>query len=255
MIDSHVPPKPLSLMEIFLWKSYRFMNRYYWKVLIQKKLRNYLHINQWSDTDWWNNEYVKEFHHHSFQNKIISNDFLDSIRTNKSFLELFSSSKKFVDLWSGTWELAHFASKRFQYQEILWLEVSEKAVEIANELYKDEVIQFRVISPKEQLDNYGKFDFVICSNTLEHFQKPEIIIDKAFNLTDIFIALIPYKQPVSDVYEYEGGPWHVNTFDENSFSSYELIDYMIFRTWGWQTSTWWEDPLQLAVILRKKSVS
>lgn len=252
MFNLNIPPKSLSLFDIFIWKAYRFTNRFFWKFYINKKLKNYHKKNHSIENDWWNNEYIKEFHHHSFQNKIISNDFLRNIRNSPQFLSLLTSSKSFVDLWSGTGELSYFTSKVFQwYEKILWLEVSEKAVDIANELYASKVINFLSIKPEDSLDTYEKFDFVICSNTLEHFQKPETIIEKAFNLADIFIALIPYKQPVSDPYEYEGWPWHVNTFDENSFPKYKLIDFIVFRTWGWQTSTAWEEPLQLAVILKK----
>jgi 2-polyprenyl-3-methyl-5-hydroxy-6-metoxy-1,4-benzoquinol methylase len=60
--------------------------------------------------------------------------------------------------------------------KVLGIDVSEKAIEKANQLNVYPSVQFKVISA-EQLNTEGKkYDAVICSEVLEHLSKPETLL-------------------------------------------------------------------------------
>lgn len=244
-------PKKLTYFRYLQGKIFRFVDRYVWRFALKMKLKPYLAGISKKENDWWDREYIHAFHHHSFQNKTISRDFINEAKRNATFSNLFSKSTCFAELWSWTGELSHFLSKSFSFENICGFEVAETAVWIANELYGNARLKYRSITVTDQLDQYGKFDFAICSNTLEHFKNPFAIIEKAFNLSDILIVIVPYNQPPSLDYEYEGWPDHVFRFDEFSFPDYDTLDFFIFRTGGWQVSSAWEEALEMAIILKK----
>ena len=94
------------------------------------------------------------------------------------------------------------------------------------------------------------YDLAVCSNILEHFRQPHIIISKILQMCKCLIILVPYNQPSVDGYDNEGGPGHVFQFTDSSFDQYQMIDSFIFQTNGWQHSSRGETPLQIAVAIR-----
>ena len=233
-----------------LRRCIRVPDRFLWWLNLRYKLKKYV-VSKKYENQIWENDYVKSFLHHSHQNKLITLSFLRAIKKRNIFLDKLIKSNRVIELGCGTGEFSHFINKKFKNKKILGVEISKNAVNLANYLYSNENVRFALISQNENLQKFEEFDIAICSQVLEHFSKPNVIIDKMLEISPIVIALVPYKQLIMDPYKEEGGGGHVFRFSEESFSPYNVLDSFIFRTLGWDYSSSGETPRQLAVILTK----
>lgn len=219
--------------------------------------------------NYWDNQFSPEVYttpektismldHHITQNNQISNDFLAQIRLNesdkKSFFNALTTSLSLLEVGCGSGGMLQILSVPFPKMEMLGLDVSSKGIEYACSKNKKSNISYRAFNCLENnlYSNLGKFDIGVCSNTLEHFKKPFALLDNILEACHQCIILVPYKQPLTDGYDIEGGLGHVYTFDESSFKDYKMLSWFTFKTAGWQYSCCGETPLQLAVLLTKK---
>lgn len=201
-----------------------------------------------SDFIYWEDQFKNRFKAHSDQNFDISNDFLKNLNIN--FKNIIDESSKIIEVGCGTGELSYLINKKYN-KKILGIDVSNEAIKYAQQNYLNSNLEFKCLNLlTEQV--YDFYDLAICSNVLEHFKNPFVLIDKILSISKFLIALVPYEQPCTDSYEYEGGAGHVFTFNEYSFNNYNLNSYFIFTTPGWQHSALDEVPKQLAVLLTKK---
>lgn len=200
-----------------------------------------------SDFIYWEDQFKNRFKAHSDQNLDISNDFIKNINNNFEFA--LHASKNILEVGCGTGELSYLINKKYK-KNVLGIDVSEEAIKFANENYKNLNLQFKILNLINETVNES-YDLAICSNVLEHFKNPFILINKILSISKSLIVLVPYKQPCTDAYEYEGGAGHVFTFDEQSFKDYCVDSWFLFKTPGWQHSALGEEPKQLAVLLRK----
>jgi SAM-dependent methyltransferase len=231
-------------------RAVRVPDRFFWWWKIRSVFKNDFTKNKSNKV--WEINYIDSLLHHSHQNKLISLDFLKAIKKRKLFLDQIKNSNSILELACGTGELSHFINQKYNTQKIIGLEISESAVKIADFLYSNNNLSFVKINPEDKLNEFGKFDTVICSQLLEHFSKPDIMIEKMFEVAPVVIAIIPYDQPIIDTYTEEGGGGHVYRFTEDSFKLYKIIDSVIFETLGWDYSSKGETPKQLAVLISKK---
>jgi 2-polyprenyl-3-methyl-5-hydroxy-6-metoxy-1,4-benzoquinol methylase len=229
-------------------KIYRKLKRLFWAQKIKKALAN---IDETKTKNWWDKEFFYNLVSHSHQNILISSDFLKNSSTHPSFLKIFQTSSRCLDFGCGTGEMAHLLHKKYGLT-VTSVDVSDLAIRTALNLYASNKVHFQTISPDSSLEELGLFDFVICSNTLEHFRNPYIIIEKLFKISPFVIIIVPYGQPAVDNYEYEGGAAHAFTFHEESFNKYHIIDSFKFRSLGWDYSSAGETPQQLAVLIEIK---
>lgn len=231
-------------------RIFRVCDRFFWYKKIGKKIKKII-----SDSDeFWEQDYIKSALHHSHQNKLVANDFIKNIYNRPLFISTIKGSNKILDFGCGTGEFSFFLSKSEMAKNSVFIgaEISSSAIQIANNLYKNDNLNFIIIDKScDLVDVFGSVDLVICSQVLEHFKYPNKIIDKLLEISRHIIILVPYKQGKTDDYIEDGGPGHVSTFDKDSFSSYKVLDQFVFKTIGWDFSSSGEEPLQLAVLLEK----
>lgn len=219
--------------------------------------------------NYWDNQFSSEVYttvektismldHHITQNNEISNDFLAQTRSNESdkkgFFNALKNSVSLLEVGCGSGEMLQILSVAFPEMQMLGLDVSSKGIEYACSKNKKSNISYRTFNCLENnlYSSFGKFDIGICSNCLEHFKNPFVLLDNILEACLQCIILVPYKQPLTDGYDIEGGIGHVYTFDEESFKDYTVLSLFTFKTSGWQYSSCGETPLQLAVLLTKK---
>ena len=199
---------------------------------------------------FWEDEYTRNLNHHSGQNVAITRDFIGCVEGHPKFLNMFKSSTCAVELGCGSGDLCFSLKKTYNLKKVTGLDLSDNAVSSAKSRYPD--INFITMDVlKEDLKGIGTYDVCISSNVLEHFKDPYLVIDKCLEVCKFFVALVPYRQP-EDYEPIDGGGGHISYFSEESFQKYELLDFFIFITEGWQHSVNGEVPLQLAVMIKGK---
>jgi len=201
---------------------------------------------------YWDNEFTTKVNHHSYQNKEISQDFIAHL--TPIFRDTIKTSKSIIEIGCGSGEMSALVGAVFQ-KMVLGTDFSMGAISYAQKKNQNGYAHFKKFDPltMEMKDHY---DLAICSNTIEHFTFPFILVDKIFKFSDKVIILVPYDQPVCDGFDIDGGPGHVFQFTELSFEDRYLVsDSFTFKSNGWQHSSKGEEPLQLAVLLEKKNGS
>jgi SAM-dependent methyltransferase len=202
--------------------------------------------------------------HHSNQNLTITADFFkildnkyqkrvsweeDISNTSIDILNrIIKTSNKFIEIGCGTGELIYNLSNRHPNSTYLGTDITSKCINFANEKYSKENLQYTVHNLlNDELNE--KFDISICSNCLEHFKNPFVLLDKMLDISNYALILVPYKQtPMTDGYSEEGGAGHVFQFNEDSFKDYKVISEFTFFTDGWNCG---ENPLQLCTLLER----
>lgn len=201
---------------------------------------------------------ITTLQHHSQQNYFISSDFVKQIMhpSNAHFFQTLDEASSLIEVGCGSGEMLQFIGKLFPEIRMVGVDLSYNGIAYANKHNRSKRISYKQFNA---LDNslrsaFGKFDIAICSNTLEHFRHPFILLDNILEACEVCIILVPYKQPVTDGYEMEGGPGHVYSFDEHAFSEYKVLSWFVFQTPGWAWSSKGEQPLQLAIMVAKNNV-
>jgi len=186
---------------------------------------------------------------HSNQNNLITGTFMVELNNKPEFKNLFKNNKTFIEVGCGTGEFISKIVNEFKNIEYgLGIDISPQSINYANEIYANDIVKYEVINCLE--DKITKqYDISLCSNTLEHFKKPEKLIDEMLSFSKQCMILVPFNQPLTDGYSGEGGAGHVYRFRLKSFKNYEVISHFTFFSKGWRCG---ENPLQLAIIIEKK---
>lgn len=196
---------------------------------------------------YWDRRYSdpEGIKHHSNQNLRIATDFCSYARHNKAFFDALSS-EEIVEIGCGTGELAMMIKSVYNTCTYYATDFSPAAVKTAQSRWPSvNYWKFDVLKDRP----FRSFDLAIASNTLEHFTEPHEAIKKMLQLAPKAIIIVPYRQPVTDGYDEEGGPGHVFEFAEESFDDYQVHASFTFETRGWDFSSAGEVPLQLAVLI------
>ena len=196
---------------------------------------------------YWEERFSIGTEHHSNQNSQISKDFLTHISMQVD--NLFNNNNSILEIGCGTGELSKFLKEKYN-KKTLGTDFSENAIKFANEHYSDNVLKFKQLDLlNEKFDEH--YDIAVCSNVLEHFTNPYILIDKILDHCQYLVILVPYNQPQADGIEHEGGAGHVFQFTEKSFERYNIFNSFMFKTDGWTYSTSGEEPLQYVITIKK----
>jgi SAM-dependent methyltransferase len=105
-----------------------------------------------------------------------TNELLNLLRIFELESKIKLDGKKILDAGSGSGHRIMNVAKFFQQSDFLGIDISEKSLEIANELKntnKIENIQFLKHNIMSGVDNLGKFDMVLCMGVLHHLSNPE----------------------------------------------------------------------------------
>lgn len=203
-------------------------------------------------TAYWKSRFTdpEAIAHHSEQNQQIATDFIAHARTRKPFAAALAADSV-LEIGCGTGELAHLIDRTYSPRVLRATDFSPAAVEVAAGLHPG--IHFATFDIlKDWPAVYSGFSTVIASNVLEHFDNPWLVTDRMLELGAQAVALVPYRQPVRDEYDGEGGPGHVRSFSRATFVNYRTVDHFLFTSKGWGHSSDGEEPQQLAILFEAK---
>lgn len=211
----------------------------------------------YSDSEYTTPNQIETFlAHHSNQNVLISRDFFKQIFNSteinrRKTLQILMDASTVLELGCGSGELSQDIASLFKLSSILGVDIASSAIDYANSKNSHANVSYKVFDCMDNIQsNLGFFDLCICSNTLEHFKNPFIILDKMLESSKFVILLVPYNQLKLDENPDGEGINHVFRFTEDTFSSYDVLASFKFQSAGWQHSSAGEQPLQLVVLLR-----
>lgn len=199
--------------------------------------------------NFWNYRYgdINNSSVHSSQNSSISTCFLQNI--TKEFDDVLSAHKSIIELGCGTGEMSVSIKDKYKNLEsVLATDIVENSINFCKARY--DTVMFEVYNILQDDNILNTYDITICSNVIEHFKNPYIMIDKMVQISKYAIILVPYGEDVSAFDQYyieDGGEPHVFSFNEESFEKYNIINSFKFQ------SPYWFGPNsdhQLAVLLK-----
>lgn len=189
--------------------------------------------------------------HHSSQNQQIATDFIAHARTRKPFAAALAADS-LLEIGCGTGELAQMIGRIYSPRVLRATDLSPEAVKAAARLHPGiHFATFDILTDWPAV--YSGFDTVVASNVLEHFKNPWLVLDRMLVMARQAIVLVPYRQPVTDLYDDEGGAGHVRSISKATFAGYRIVDDFTFATQGWTYQVRGETPLQLALLLEAKA--
>jgi len=202
---------------------------------------------------YWQTRYTEQdaIEHHASQNETISRDFLAVAQTKPRFDWFFRHAASIIEIGCGTGDLSAMLANAYPQARLLATDFSAEAIQVAAERHY-QIGRFAIYDLLRD-DPPGSFDLAVCSNTLEHFRDWRAALERLFLLAASVVVVVPFRQPVTDDYDGEGGAGHVASFTRRSFSRYQVHDSFVFQTHGWQHSSAGETPKQLAALLGRKT--
>lgn len=207
---------------------------------------------------YWDFRFNGYVYHHSRQNIHITNDFINNLTKNDSTaLHILQNATSMLEVGCGTGELSLIIAQKFpNLQNIVATDISAKAIKYANKKNKHsnrlKYLVFDSLNENKGFYELGKFDISICSNVLEHFSNPYILINQMQEISKYVYILVPYNHLDENSSIMEGGAGHIFQFNESSFNNYKVIDSFKFKTKGWDNIKNDNDPKQFFVLLKGK---
>lgn len=152
-------------------------------------------------TDWIKNAGDMQT---AFFGKLIVDNLPDSI-----IREMSKGKQTLCDVGCAEGECAKLFSDRFTNLEITGIDFSPTAIKLAKKKFNNIIFK-----SEDLLKISEKYDFTVCSNTLEHFEEPEKILSKLTSITNnSIIILIPFQ-------EVNRIPEHFTSFDYDNIPLY-----------------------------------
>ena len=196
----------------------------------------------------WRYSDPEAIEHHARQNQFIAQAFLRHARIHQPVIEALAASW-IIEVGCGTGEFSAMLRDSFSVPYLYATDFSFEAIKVAEQRHPQvNFWRFDVLKDEP----FRHFELAVCSNVLEHFRTPHTVINKLFHMADKLLIIVPFNQPATDNYEYEGGAGHVYQFTVEDFSDYKIIDTFRFRTKGWVFSSCGESPEQLVLLLAKR---
>lgn len=210
-----------------------------------------------SAAEYWDGEFSDNLAHHSSQNGAIAQSFFGLIsgrNTGLGYVRFRHAllAERIIEVGCGTGEFCGLISWAFRTPTLVGVDISPQAVAAARRRYPFLTFGVWDVTLAPPSWAAAPWDLAVCSNVLEHFQDPHAVMARLFSFAARVLALVPYRQPVTDGYDCEGGAGHVYTFTKKTFDRYDLEESVVFESPGWQWSAKGEKPLQLAVLVRPK---
>lgn len=152
---------------------------------------------------------------------------LDWFRTNKfgyrthlnRILREFNGCKAAIilDIGCGEGLLAKLLLKKGVTQKVLGIDINEKAIELGKDLYENSCKTKKMelkCQAFSSLDRRRRFDYIVCSEVIEHVDNPELFLRKIdFKMKKWAIITTPNADYVSS-----------SKYDKQVFNSSQLID-------------------------------
>lgn len=124
---------------------------------------------------------------------------------------------RLLDVGCGFGIGLRFIEETFPEFDLFGLDYSKHACDLTKKRVP-KAKTFCVDLSKEDIP--GKYDYILLLETLEHFDHPELILNKCLNACRKLLITVPL---------FEEEKCHVYVFDESSFDSYNVIDKQVIR--------------------------
>ena len=97
--------------------------------------------------NYWEDRFLNNPQHHSNQNYLISQDFINHVKLHYNFIICLKNCKSLIEIGCGTGELCYLIRKNFlNIDNILGVDISTHAIEFANNHYKDSTLFYKTLS-------------------------------------------------------------------------------------------------------------
>jgi SAM-dependent methyltransferase len=206
--------------------------------------------------DYWDEQFKADWQRRGSENRMLALDFYAQINGEDIGRPIFVNAlraPRIIELGCGTGEFTGVVEWAFRPEWMVGTDLSPVAIEQAKRRYpflRFEVLDFLAADAEQKMD--GAWDLAIASNVLEHFTEPTKVIDRILSFAGKLLAIVPYRQPVTDAFDAEGGAGHVSSFAKGTFKKFTVLDSLIFETGAWSYSSAGEKPKQLAVLIEPK---
>jgi len=152
---------------------------------------------------------VREYlENHWIKNKIWTHDKWPKHQLRLKMCAAFLEGKKFIDVGCCLGHSTHYMKKFFP-GEWSGLEFWEEAVIKAQKLFSD--ITFYYSSDFNLLPICGKFDGVVCSETMEHVEYDKELLKSLINITKKVLVMTTPNLYIND-------PGHLRVYTEESLA-------------------------------------
>lgn len=126
-------------------------------------------------------------------------------------LPVIKGCESILEIGCGMGETVNLCKKMIPHAKVTGNDFSDTAINKARELYPD--IAFIACDAMELT---GKYDLVICSQTLEHVDEPEKMVRKIKELGKRVFITVPWPNSGLD----NGVHWHINRFYPEDFKEW-----------------------------------
>lgn len=134
-------------------------------------------------------------------------------------------TSRILDFGCGAGDSAPVFKEQFPDCQFFGEDLSDQAIHLATERYGT----LALFSTGFESDL--KFDIILTSNVLEHVDDYHHVCQNLLKRCQILFVFVPYlERPLSKE--------HVRMFDASSFSSYGLIDKLVYKSQGWSYFGW-----------------
>jgi len=108
---------------------------------------------------------------------------LKNIRTAISYIRKFNPEKviKVLDIGCSDGYVTYSRFSKFDDIQIVGVDISKTAIEVANRNYADENFSFRVANIEDENIHSDEYDLIFCSFVLHHLKNPEGIMHKLWS--------------------------------------------------------------------------
>lgn len=195
-----------------------------------------------NSNDWWE-EYFKEkiweINHGYEQSRFFMKILLENLSPELK-REVLDNQYSICDVGCAEGDGTNILKEEFVNNHIWGIDFSSTAIHQANNKYPQ--INFEV-NKIDEISN--RWDVITCSNVLEHFKEPQIIIDKLLTMNNHYlIIMVPFKEETLE-------PSHFYRFGDQDFLSfpkgYEIIEKKMIDT-SKMNPTYWNGKQLLVVI-------
>jgi len=152
---------------------------------------------------WNDNGFIT---HYNEQHLRLYNDIISFIIKK----EIIENAYTVADIGCGPGKLIDMLSKKYPKKKYFGFDFSKTAIEAAQQNYKN--INFQVHDIYKPIEE--KYDFVICSETIEHLLYPKNAVNNLLNATTKTCLL---TIPDGRIDNYQG---HINFWSEESFNCF-----------------------------------
>lgn len=128
---------------------------------------------------------------------------------------------RICDFGCGAGDAFNVYHQAWPEAKLLGIDFSSAAIQLCAERY-GHVAEFVC----GDISAVPKVDILICSNVLEHLDDDTGVVEQLIKQCKTLYVIVPYKEhPLSSE--------HIRSYDDNSFSNFDVARKLIFKSMGW----------------------